>query len=57
VGILKDKTSLKPFLKGFEKMVQTLNPSVIIAYGNPVQELESINNILWFEPYSAKWKK
>lgn len=57
VGILKDKTTLKPFLKGFEKMVQTINPSIIIAYGNPIQELESIKNIRWFEPYSSKWKK
>lgn len=57
VGILKDKTILKPFLKGFEKMMQELKPKSILAYGNPVKELETVENIQWFEPYSAKWKK
>lgn len=57
VGILKDKNAVRLFMQGFEEMIQRLEPSKILIYGNKLIELGNIPNIQWFEPYCNKWNR
>jgi len=57
VGILKDKNAVKLFFVGFYEMLNRLEPSSILIYGNKISELEDVSYIKWFQPYSSKWNK
>jgi len=47
LGCRKSKTDEKLFLKGYEAMIKTLEPELIICYGKPFKEM--IGNIICVE--------
>ncbi len=57
VGVLNHKESQILFMKGFEEMLQQLEPSEILIYGNVLADLNGYENIRWFEPYMNKFIK
>ena len=57
VGVLNHKESQILFMKGFEEMLQQLEPSEILIYGNVLTDLNGYKNIRWFEPYMNKFIK
>ena len=57
VGVLNHKESQNLFMKGFEEMLQQLEPSEILIYGNVLADLNRYKNIRWFEPYMNKFIK
>lgn len=55
VGIIKNKNDTRAFIKGYESMLDIINPKKIICYGEPCQELNSIDdNSLIFVPHELK---
>lgn len=57
VGVLNHKESQILFMRGFEEMLQQLEPSEILIYGNKLADLNRYKNIRWFEPYMNKFIK
>ena len=57
VGVLNHKESQILFMKGFEEMLQQLEPREILIYGNVLADLNRYKNIRWFEPYMNKFIK
>ncbi|MBR6126649.1 DUF4417 domain-containing protein [bacterium] len=57
VGVLNHKESQILFMRGFEEMLQQLEPSEILIYGNKLADLNGYKNIRWFEPYMNKFIK
>lgn len=70
VGCMQNKDSTREFLKGYEKMVEILEPSDIIIYGKAIPEMNDIypdyyripsmmeerrNTALWQQP--KNWSK
>mgnify|MGYP004521155895 CR=1 FL=1 len=55
VGTQKSKESKRLFIRGYNEMIERLNPSKIIFYGNVPEECRG--NIVRIKCFSEKWKE
>lgn len=55
VGMMKNKNDIKLFLKGYDKMMEVLEPETIILYGKVPDGLEG--NIVHVEPFYGRFKE